>query len=122
MPHYYVQHDGKWNVFSTIVDDFLLAEFLSFEDLKRWVLDKDRIDRERELDTLLTDNPELNVMTYSEAIVDITIRVAGEQWKGDDDEFDRVINKLHKEWVESGTEVHEFVEAVHNWLKVKVNT
>lgn len=117
MPRYYVQHEGKWNIFSTIVDDFIWAEFVPFETLKRWVLNEDRRNRERELDTLLTDNPELNVMTYSEAIVDITIRAAGEQWKGDDDEFDMVINKLHKEWVESGAEVHEFVEAVHNWIK-----
>lgn len=116
MPRYYVQHEGKWNIFSTIVDDFFFDEFVSFEELKKWVLEDDRKSRLRELDTLLSDHPELNVMSYREAVVTKTCVEAGEQWQGDDDEFDEGINALHKQWEESGAEPQEFVQAVKDWL------
>lgn len=68
MPRYYVQHKGKWNLFSTIVDDFLFERFVSFEELKRHVLNEVSERKVAELETLLTDDPALNVMSYEEAM------------------------------------------------------
>lgn len=117
MPRYYVQHEGKWNIFSTIVDNFYFDDFIPFEDLKKWVLEEAVKDRERWLDSLLTDTPELNVMTYREAIVTRTMREASEQWEGDDHEFDTGFNELHRKWDESGAPPEAFVQAVRDWLE-----
>ena len=68
MPRYYVQHKGKWNLFSTIVDDFLFERFVSFDELKRFVIEEGRSRKIAELETLLTDDPALNVMSYEEAM------------------------------------------------------
>lgn len=122
MSRYYVQHEGKWNIFSTIVDDFYFDDFIPFEDLKKWVLEEAKQERERWLDSLLTDSPELNVMTYREAIVTRTIREAGEQWEGEDHAFDTGINELFRTWDDSGAEPEAFVQAVKKWLKSKRDT
>lgn len=71
MPRHYVEHDGKWNIFSTIIDDFILDEFVDFKKLKRLVIkeDIDHIRQHlRDIDTLMTDNPRVNKMEYEEAI------------------------------------------------------
>ena len=69
MPRYYVRDKGgRWNVFSTIVDDFLYEEFVPFEILKQRVVLEYGKWKEKELQTLLTEKPELNVMNYEEAI------------------------------------------------------
>ena len=68
MPRYYVQHEGKWNLFSTIVDDFLFERFVPFEELKRFVIEEGVSRKTEELDTLLTDRPRINVMSYEEAM------------------------------------------------------
>ena len=67
MPRFYVEHKGKWNIYSTIVDDYLLDRFVGFKELKKVVLAETLKDRTKELDTLLTDNPILNVMSYKDA-------------------------------------------------------
>ena len=76
MARAYVEHDGRWNIFSTIIDDFLLDEFVDFRRLKRIVIHEDimaarvRIREHLEdLNTLLTDDrPKVNKMTYEEAM------------------------------------------------------
>ena len=81
MPRFYVKNkEDKWNVFSTIVDDFLYYDFstivddflyydwLSFEDLVEVIVCELVKNKKKELKTLLTDKPELNVMSYDEAM------------------------------------------------------
>lgn len=67
MPRFYVENKGKWNIYSTVVDDYLLNHFVSFKELKEMVLTNTLEEKSNELDTLLTDNPRLNVMSYKEA-------------------------------------------------------
>ena len=69
MPRFYVKNkENKWNIFSTIVDDFLYARWLSFEDLVNDICDEVVQDKKEELGTLLTDKPILNTMSYEEAL------------------------------------------------------
>lgn len=69
MPRFYVKNkEDKWNVFSTIVDDFLYYDWLSFEDLVEVIVCELVKNKKKELKTLLTDKPELNVMSYDEAM------------------------------------------------------
>lgn len=68
MPRFYVEHDGLWNIYSTIVDDFILQEFTDFHSLKKYVLSETIRGRIKELNTLLTKEPRLNVMSYEEAM------------------------------------------------------
>ena len=67
MPRFYVENKGKWNIYSTIVDDYLLNDFVDFKELKEAVMGEMIVERNEELDTLLTDNPRLNIMSYKEA-------------------------------------------------------
>jgi len=67
MPRFYVENKGKWNIYSTIVDDYLLNDFVDFKELKEAVIGEMVVERNEELDTLLTDQPRLNVMSYKEA-------------------------------------------------------
>jgi len=68
MPRYYVKNkEGNWNIFSSIVDDYLYDEFMPFEVVKEDMLQEKWLEYGKELDSLLTDNPELNVMSYEEA-------------------------------------------------------
>ena len=67
MPRFYVEHEGKWNVFSTISDDYIFTYFMEFDRLKQCILSEERARKSMELDTLLTDRPTLNVMSYEEA-------------------------------------------------------
>ncbi len=69
MPRFYVKNkEDKWNVFSTVVDDFLYYDWLSFEDLVETTVYELVESKKKELKTLLTDKPELNIMSYDEAI------------------------------------------------------
>lgn len=67
MPRFYVENKGKWNIYSTIVDDYLLNDFVDFKELKEAVIGEMVVERNEELDTLLTGQPRLNVMSYKEA-------------------------------------------------------
>lgn len=67
MPRYYVKNpEGKWNIYSTIVDDLLYDKWLTFNSLREAVITELVMDKEEELVTLLTDKPKLNVMKYEE--------------------------------------------------------
>ena len=68
MARYYVEKDGEWNIFSTIIDDFLFDEFICLDALKARLLYKRFKELTEDMDSLLTDNPRVNVMAYSEAI------------------------------------------------------
>ena len=68
MPRYYVEKDGEWNIFSTIIDDFLFDEFICLDALKARLLYERFKELNEDMDSLLTDNPRVNVMAYSEAI------------------------------------------------------
>ena len=67
MPRFYVELEGKWNIYSTIIDDYLLNDFVDFKELKQAVIGEMVVEKNEELDTLLTDNPRLNAMSYKEA-------------------------------------------------------
>lgn len=69
MPRFYVKNkENKWNIFSTIVDDFLYVDFVPFDYLVEDVCSELEETKRKELKTLLTDKPELNVMSYEEAM------------------------------------------------------
>jgi len=78
MPRYYVEKNNKWNIFSSIVDDFLYDDFVDFNVLKGLVI-KEAVDnlveeKDKDLDSLLTDQPIVNTMFYEDAIERIKIR------------------------------------------------
>ena len=68
MSRYYVEKDGMWNVFSTIVDDFLYSDFMTFTELKALVIGEVVVDKLADLETLKTDKPILNKMPYEMAV------------------------------------------------------
>ena len=68
MARYSVEKDGEWNIFSTVVDDFLFDEFVCLDTLKARLLYERFKELTKDMDSLLTDNPRVNVMAYSEAI------------------------------------------------------
>lgn len=73
MPRYYVENkEHKWNIFSSIIDDFLYDDFVDFNVLKGLVI-KEAVDnlveeRNKDLDSLLTNQPLVNTMLYEDAI------------------------------------------------------
>ena len=68
MARFYVEKDGEWNIFSTVVDDFLLDEFVCLDALKARLLYERYKELTEDIDSLLTDRPNVNVMTYEEAV------------------------------------------------------
>lgn len=80
MARAYVEKDGEWNVFSTVVDDFLYSSFMSFDELKALVVGEVVIEKIKDLETLLTDRPVLGTMPFDEAM-DIIERRYGRQAK-----------------------------------------
>ena len=98
MARYYVEKDGEWNIFSTIIDDFLFDEFICLDALKARLLYERFKELTEDMDSLLTNNPRVNVMTYSEAI---------ERKRADTPQTDceKYLDKIrphdpHKDWVE----------------------
>ena len=67
MARFYVEHNGEWNIFSTIVDDFLLDEFVCIDALKARLLYERYKELTEDIDSLMTDRPRVNVMSYTEA-------------------------------------------------------
>ena len=68
MPRFYVEKDGEWNIFSTITDDFIFDEFVCLDALKARLLYERYKELTEDLDSLMTDNPSVNVMDYEEAM------------------------------------------------------
>lgn len=66
MPRYNVKlPDGRWQVFSTVVDDFV-SEPMTFDELREWRRAEYISECDKETDSLLTDRPLVNRMDYSE--------------------------------------------------------
>lgn len=68
MPRFYVEYEGEWNIFSTVTDDFLFDEFVRLDALKARLLYERYKELEKDMASLLTDKPTVNVMSYEEAI------------------------------------------------------
>lgn len=68
MPRYFVENKGEWNIFSTIVDDFLFDEFICLDALKARLLYEEYKRIDEDINSLLTDRPKVNVMPYEEAM------------------------------------------------------
>ena len=68
MSRFYVEKDGEWNIFSTITDDFILDEFVCLDALKARLLYERYKELTKDIDSLLTDKPRVNIMDYEEAV------------------------------------------------------
>ena len=67
MPRYYVQDpEGKWNIWSSITDSYLYSSFIPFDQLKEIIIQELVEQKTNELNSLLTDHPELNIKSYEE--------------------------------------------------------
>ena len=79
MSRYYVKNpEGKWNIFSSIIDDLLYDEWLEFEDLVDSVCNELVKNQMQNMKSLLTDNPRLNVMNYEECMNSIAVEEENE--------------------------------------------
>ena len=68
MPRYNVKlPDGRWQVFSTIADGFVTGP-MTFDELREHRRRRAIEQCDYETDTLLTDRPRVNVMSYEEAM------------------------------------------------------
>ena len=69
MSGFFVKNDeGKWNIYSHSIDNFLFDDWLTYEQLVEEVC-KEEIEKLKEkLATLLTDHPRMTVMGYDEAM------------------------------------------------------
>lgn len=73
MPRFYVHRpDGKWNIFSSVADGYI-AEGLTLDDIKQFRLEKFAAENEREVNSLASDRPLLNIMDFAEAEEQINI-------------------------------------------------
>lgn len=85
MPRYYVKNpEGKWNIFSTIIDDLLYDEWLTHEELVESVCNDVVEEQKERLQSLLTDLPRVNVMDYEECMKTIAIYHEGEEDNAED--------------------------------------
>lgn len=84
MPRFYVKNVyGYWNVFSTIIDDYIYDDFIPFCEMKSRILMETFREKNAELNTLRTDNPQLNIMPLEEAEESIRQRMEYER-EGDE--------------------------------------
>ena len=68
MPKYNVKlPDGRWRCLSTVVDDWI-TEPMDFESYKAWRREEYTRQTDEESDSLLTDRPRINVMSYEDAV------------------------------------------------------
>ena len=112
MARYYVEKDGEWNIFSTVVDDFLFDEFVCLDALKARLLYERFKELTEDMDSLLMDNPRVNVMTYSEAI---------ERRRVDTPQTDAEITELAKEIVHKMIDNSDIAEAAYPDLRQRMH-
>lgn len=67
MARFYVKKNDKWNIFSSIIDDYLYQDFMSFDELQAVIVGEAVAAKIRDLGTLLTSSPKLNTLSYEEA-------------------------------------------------------
>lgn len=69
MARYYVKNpEGKWNIFSTIMDDLLFENWIEFDELVEEVCYELVEEKKKELASLYSDKPSVNVMSYEECM------------------------------------------------------
>ena len=72
MSRYYVKNpEGKWNIYSTIIDDLLFENWVDFDEMVEEVCYELVEEKRKELASLLTDKTNLNTMTYEECMKEI---------------------------------------------------
>lgn len=72
MARYYVKNpEGKWNIYSTIIDDLLFENWVDFDEMVEEVCYELVEEKRKELASLLTDQTNLNTMTYEECMKEI---------------------------------------------------
>lgn len=72
MVRYYVKNpEGKWNIYSTIIDDLLFENWVEFDEMVEEVCYELVEEKRKELASLLTDQTNLNTMTYEECMKEI---------------------------------------------------
>lgn len=79
MSRIYTKKGDKWNIYSTVIDDFLFNTWISYDDLVKWVIQDMAENKKLDLQSLLTDKPVVNYMPYEELIEEYPPR-------GEDDE------------------------------------
>lgn len=74
MARYYVQNpEGKWNIFSSIMDDLLFEEWVDFDELVDEVCYELVEEKKKELASLYSDKPSVNTMSYEECMNSIVV-------------------------------------------------
>lgn len=69
MARYYVKNpEGKWNIFSTIIDDLLFENWVDYDEMVEEVCYELVEEKRKELASLLTDQTNLNTMSYEECM------------------------------------------------------
>ena len=70
MPRYYVKHPktGRWNIYSTIIDDFILDEWATFDELLHYAVSEAAEEKRKDILSLKKDRPRVQTMEYDEAI------------------------------------------------------
>ena len=70
MPRFYVKNPktGRWNIYSTIIDDFILSEWATFDELKHYAISEAAEEKRKDIESLKTDKPRVKVIDYDEAI------------------------------------------------------
>lgn len=57
---------NRWNIYSTIVEDYLLDEWCSFGELVSFVIDEQTKNKIEEMSSLMTEHKKVNYMTREE--------------------------------------------------------
>ena len=69
MARYYVKNpEGKWNIFSTIMDDLLFENWVDYDEMVEEVCYELVEEKKKELASLYSDKPSVNVMSYEECM------------------------------------------------------
>lgn len=68
MSRIYTKKGNKWNIYSTVINDFLFDIWVSYDDLVKWVIQDIEEEKKLELRSLLTDKPIVNYMSYKELV------------------------------------------------------
>ena len=69
MGRIFVKNDKeKWNIYSTITNDFLCDDWLTYEQLEEELCEEAVKKVKEDMTSLLTDNPRMTVMNYDEAM------------------------------------------------------
>ena len=67
MSRFYVHNaEGKWNIFSTISDEYTFDEFADFEDVCFYALGEKVAEAAEKLSSLKTNKPKLNTMSLED--------------------------------------------------------